>query len=203
MEIRAKHNVWHLSTPQARFLAAFFFVGVTTVCAQVTIRVWPVPVTLQVAGVILSGLALGSRWGAISQIQYVVAGALGAPVFAGWTGGPAALAGPIGGYIFGFVLGAYVAGWIYERLQNRTKLASLIAGAGGIAGVYALGAPWLAIWLGRTGARPWNNCILGAWQMGIAPFIGIDLLKAAAASALADGGRWKRIHWIGLRNLGW
>jgi len=183
-----------------RFLAAIFFIGVTVARAQVTIRAWPAPVTLQMAGVILSGLALGSRWGAISRLQYVVAGALGAPVFAEWTGGPAALAGPTGGYIFGFVLGAYSAGWTYERLQNRTKPASSIAGAGGIAGVYALGGPRHAIWLGRTGARPWSDCILGAWQMGIVPFVGIDLLEAAA---LADGERWKRIHWTGFRNLGW
>jgi len=146
-------------------------------------------VTLQVLAVILSGLVLGSRWGAISQIQYLAIGAIGLPVFANWTGGPAAFVGPSGGYLFGFVVGAFATGWVFERLGGRSSLASWAGGIAGIAGIYLPGACWLAIWLGITGGQPAQACLRGAWQFGIVPFIGIDLLKAAAASGLALGGR--------------
>ena len=176
---------------RTRLLAAVFFTAATAACAQVSFRLWftPVPVTLQVLAVILSGLVLGSRWGAISQIQYLAIGAIGLPVFANWTGGPAAFVGPSGGYLFGFVVGAFATGWVFERLGGRSSLASWAGGIAGIAGIYLPGACWLAIWLGITGGQPAQACLRGAWQFGIVPFIGIDLLKAAAASGLALGGR--------------
>jgi len=175
----------------SRMLAAFFFATATAVCAQISVRLWytPVPVTLQVFGVILSGLALGSRWGAISQFQYLMLGAMGLPIFANWTGGPAALVGPSGGYLIGFILGAFAAGRVFEMLGKRTVLAALAGGIAGIFGIYLLGASWLAVWIGVTGGRSLAGCILGAWQMGIVPFIGVDLLKAAAASGLVLSGR--------------
>src|SRR5512138_1361 len=105
---------------RTHLILAFLFTVATAVSAQISFRLWfsPVPVTLQVLAVILSGLVLGSRWGAISQIQYLALGAAGAPVFANWTGGPMAFIGPSGGYLIGFVFGAYAAGWIFERLRK-------------------------------------------------------------------------------------
>jgi len=165
--------------------------AVTVVAAQVSFRLWftPVPVTLQVLAAILSGLALGSRWGAISQIQYLALGAAGAPVFANWTGGPAAFVGPSGGYLIGFVFGAYAAGWVFERLR-KTNFAAWTGGFAGIAAIYLLGASWLLVWLTVTTARPITACIPLAVQWGIVPFIGVDIIKAAAASALAN--KWHR-----------
>ena len=190
METYGRCEVLPQARIRIRLLAALSFAVATAACAQIWIPLRPVPVTLQVLGVILSGLILGSRWGAISQLQYLAIGAIGLPVFAGWKAGPAAFAGPSGGYLFGFVLGAFAAGWIFERLEGRTRLAPWAAGIAGIAGVYALGAPWLSIWLRCFDGQPWNACIPGAWRLGILPFIVIDLLKAAVASGLALGGRW-------------
>lgn len=175
-----------------RVLTACLFTVLTAACAQVSFRVWftPVPVTLQVFAVILSGLVLGSRWGALSQLQYLAMGAMGLPVFACFSGGPMAFAGPTAGYLIGFVLGAFLAGWVFERLQSRPKIASWCGGIGGIVGIYLFGASWLAAWLAAASRTPVHACIGSAWQLGIVPFIGIDLLKAAAASALALGGSW-------------
>ena len=190
---------------RARLLGAFFFAAVTAVCSQISLHLWftPVPVTLQVLGVILSGLVLGSRWGAVSQIQYIILGTLGMPVFSGFTAGPMALVGPSGGYIFGFVLGAFVTGLVFEHLKKKTWSALWVAGIAGMVGVYILGASWLAVWLRFAGGKQWSDCFFSAWQLGIVPFIGIDILKALAASSLALGGRYGRGLLQAGRNLGW
>jgi len=190
---------------QSRLLAGLFFAAVTAVCAKVSFYLPgnPVPVTLQVLGVILSGLVLGSRWGAISQIQYLSMGAMGLPVFAGMKAGLIAFASPSGGYLFGFVIGAYAAGWVFERLKNRTGLAAWAGGIAGIAGVYLPGALWLGLWLRLAFGQPWDHCLQNAWRLGIVPFVGIDLLKAMAASSLALGGRWGRGLLDAFRNSAW
>jgi len=88
--------------------------AVTAAGARITVPWWPVPATAQVFFVLLCGAALGPRWGAAAQAQYVAAGALGLPIFAGGRGGPAVLLGPTGGYIVGFVAAAYVTGRLTE-----------------------------------------------------------------------------------------
>lgn len=177
---------------RTHLLLAFFFTTATAMSAQIAFRLWfsPVPVTLQVMAVILSGLVLGSRWGAISQIQYLAMGAMGLPVFAGFSGGPMAFAGPSGGYLLGFVPGAFITGWVFERFARKTSLGTWTGGIAGIAVVYLFGASWLAVWMSATTRQPVSACIHNAWILGVVPFIGVDLLKAAAASSLALGGRW-------------
>ena len=181
------HRATAVATTDVRayVLLSLFMTAVTVVSAQVSFHVWftPVPVTLQVLAVILSGLVLGSKWGAISQIQYLALGAAGAPVFADWTGGPAAFVGPRGGYLIGFVAGAYVAGWAFERLR-KSNLAAWVGGLSGIAAIYLPGALWLAVWLTVTTSYPFRACIGSAVTLGIVPFIGVDIIKAAAASAV-------------------
>ncbi|MBU4450692.1 MAG: biotin transporter BioY [Actinobacteria bacterium] len=75
----------------------------------------PVPITMQVLTVLISAIALGSRLAFLSQLQYVLAGLLGAPVFAGFKSGLSAIMGPTGGYIMGFLAAAFIAGYIYEN----------------------------------------------------------------------------------------
>jgi biotin transport system substrate-specific component len=73
--------------------------AVTAVAAQVTIPLpfSPVPFTLQVPAVVLTGLLLGPRYGALAQAVYVLVGAVGMPVFAGFKGGLGVVFGPTGG----------------------------------------------------------------------------------------------------------
>ncbi|MCL5070561.1 MAG: biotin transporter BioY [Actinobacteria bacterium] len=75
----------------------------------------PVPITMQVLTVLLSAIALGSRLAFLSQLQYLLAGLLGAPVFAGFKSGLSAIMGPTGGYIIGFLAASFIAGYIYEN----------------------------------------------------------------------------------------
>lgn len=82
-----------------------------------------VPYTGQVLGVTLAGLVLGGRLGAASMAVYLALGAIGFPVFAGATGGIEPLIGPTAGYLFGFIVAAYVAGYLSRNwLTGRRAL---------------------------------------------------------------------------------
>lgn len=172
--------------------ASLVFAGLTAALAQVTLRLpfTPVPVTLQVLGAILSGMILGSRLGALAQLEYLTVGLAGAPVFAGWTGGPAALLGPSGGYIPGFVLGAFFTGLILERCRKQDMPRALFAGSVGVIAIYLCGASWLYTWLTLTGQ---DSPGIFVWLMGVAPFVGVDALKVTYAAMVITGiDRWRK-----------
>ncbi|ASI98691.1 biotin transporter BioY [Thermococcus celer] len=150
---------------------AGLFAALTAVGAQISIPIGPVPVTLQVFFVLLSGLLLGARLGFLSQLAYVLTGALGIPVFANFHGGLAAIYGPTGGYILAFPLAALLAGYLSERYRSLTGMA--IGSLVGIAVVYLLGWLRLGLFLGGDFHK--------AFLLGVAPFVPVDLVKAALA----------------------
>ena len=93
------------------------------------------PLTLQTLFVVLSGLVLGRKLGAVSTCVYVLAGVIGLPVFTG------SVMSPTFGYILGFVPGAWLAGYIAEKF--KPSYATWTAGAlAGIAVIYAMGIPY-------------------------------------------------------------
>jgi biotin transport system substrate-specific component len=156
------------------------FAAFTALAARVAIPLpfTPVPVTLQVMAVLLAGLVLGPRGGAVSQLAYLVAVAAGLPLDARGLG-PAALLGPTAGYLLGFAPAAFVTGWLAERLRGA-RLGSFVAALAGVAVIYACGLAWLTPTAGSLGA---------AWALGAAPFIVVDLGKALVAAAVAGSGR--------------
>lgn len=164
-----------------RAMAVVLFAAFTAVSARVTLPLpfTPVPITLQVLAVVLAGLVLGPKAGAASQVLYLMAIAAGLPLDARGIG-TAALMGPTAGYLIGFVLAAFVAGWLSERLPVR-RAGRFVAAMAGVLVIYLFGVAWLAPIVG--GLRP-------AWMLGVAPFILVDLGKALAAAAVAESGRW-------------
>lgn len=156
--------------------------GVTALAAQATIPLQPVPFTLQTLAVMLCGLALGARRGMLSQLTYVAAGTAGAPVFAGFTGGPGHLFGPTGGYLAGFVLAAWVLGVLADRGWTRSVGLTLAAMALGTAVVLGLGWAWLTAYIGPA----------AAFSSGVAPFLLGEGLKAAFA-VLALPTAWRLV----------
>jgi biotin transport system substrate-specific component len=161
--------------------------ALTSVGSRIAIPFWPVPLTLQVFFVLLCGAALGPRWGAAAQAQYVAAGAMGLPIFAAGRGGPSALLGPTGGYLVGFVAAACVTGWLTERsttaIRRRIPGASAVPYAATLAGaavIWLCGWLWLAVWSSRGGEpAPLRQAFI--W--GVAPFVAADVVKATAAAA--------------------
>ena len=154
---------------------AALFSAILSVAAFVAIPVGTVPFTLQVYVVLLAGMVLGPRLGVLSVLAYLILG-LFAPVYAGGTSGLGALFGPTGGYLFGFIGAALVAGLIAGH-GERTTLRLLVAGLAGLVPVYALGTMWLAMQLHLTPGA--------AVLTGIAPFVWLDTLKAVAAALTA------------------
>lgn len=135
-----------------------------------------VPITLQVFFVLLAGAVLGPVYGALSMVVYVLIGLVGLPVFARGTSGFGVLLGPTGGYLFGFVFAAFVVGLIVSRGKgSRVRLG--IAMLGGVLAIYLLGVAQLAL----VGKLTIAQALIG----GAAPFILLDLAKAAVAAALA------------------
>jgi len=154
------------------------FSAVTALCAQIAFWIGPVPITGQTFAVLLAGALLGSKRGALSQLTYLGIGALGAPVFAGWTGGIAHVIGPTGGYLLGFVAAAFVVGFLAERGWDRRFWTTALAMAIGNVVIYAFGLSWLALWLARF--APESSVL----AVGLYPFIpgdGLKLLMAAVA----------------------
>ena len=127
---------------------AALFTALISVAAFVAIPVGSVPFTLQVYVVLLAGMVLGPRLGTLSVAAYLVLG-LAAPVYAGGGSGLGVLLGPTGGYLWGFLGAALVAGLISHRGESTVQRL-LVAGLAGLVPIYALGASWLAVQLGLS-----------------------------------------------------
>jgi biotin transport system substrate-specific component len=154
------------------------------------LRLGPVPVTFQVLVVVLAALLLTPAQAALAVGVYLVEGAIGLPVFAGMTGGLGALAGPTGGYLFGFLAGAVAGAWVRERVGARavrTGIADAVAAVTVLVLIYACGVVQLAF---VTGLAP--AAALGA---GLLPFVVPDAMKALAAIAVARAVRLARARY--------
>lgn len=161
-------------TVYASLFAAFIAAG-----AYLAIPVGPVPVTLQTLFVLLSGLLLGSRWGAASVAVYLLAGIAGLPVFSAGTGGIGQIIGPKGGYLIGFLAAAYIIGLIREKTSGLSKpvffdVAAMLCGT---ALIYLFGVVWLKTVTGMG----WGKSL----SLGMYPFLPWDALKITAAVFIA------------------
>ena len=157
--------------------------AVTAVAAQIAIPLpfSPVPFTLQVPAVVLSGLLLGSRHGALAQAIYVLVGAVGVPVFAGFKGGLGVIFGPTGGYLLSYPLAAAVAGlaaYAVARSPRRSALtSSILWGTAALTVIYAIGAGWLSVVTDLP--------LAVAVAQGVLPFVVFDLVKVVLAALVA------------------
>ena len=153
----------------------------TAVAAQITIPLPTVPFTLQVLAVVLSGLLLGPRNGALAMAIYLFIGAIGVPVFFGFTGGLGHILGPTGGYLVSYPLAAAVAGLAARAAANASRrpalITSFIWGCVALAVIYAFGAAWLSV----VSDLP----IAVAVAQGVLPFIPFDLIKVGLAALVA------------------
>lgn len=108
-----------------------------------------VPITVQTLGVMLAGLLLGARNGALSVLLFLFVVALGAPVLSGGRGGLGVFFGPTVGFLIGWVFGAMAVGLVYQQLAkwlpaNRFAAGLIACWLGGIVVIYAFGVPGLA-----------------------------------------------------------
>ena len=155
--------------------------------AQVTIPMWPVPMTLQTLAVLGIGAAYGARLGAATLLLYAVEGAVGLPFFAGGKSGifdtKLDYMFPSGsmGYIVGFIMAAWLVGKLVESGWVDTLTKSALAALVGGALLYVPGLIWLAIWAAKTMNMDAVTATSSALSWGLYPFIVGDVLKAVLA----------------------
>jgi biotin transport system substrate-specific component len=152
-----------------------------TLSAKINLPLPYVPMTLQTLVVLMIGAAYGRRLGAATMVAYLAEGAAGLPVFAGPVGGLAPLLGPTAGYLVGFVVAAFLTGWLSERGWDRSVPRLFVAMAIAHIAIFVFGFAWLAFGL-RLGVDK-------AWLVGVTPFIAASVIKNALGAALVPALR--------------
>ena len=159
--------------------------ALVSLLAQVTVPMYPVPITGQTLAVLLVGATLGAVRGIISLSLYAVLGIVGLPVFSDASSGFGVIAGPTGGYIIGFIVSAGLVGWLAQRQWDHRILGGLAAFLAGTVVTFAIGMPWLAVVLNLT--------LEQTLQFGLYPFIIGGLIKAALGAGII------RVAWLGVK----
>ncbi|MDX6770086.1 MAG: biotin transporter BioY [Elusimicrobiota bacterium] len=149
-------------------------------CARVAIPLpfTPVPLSGGTLGVLYAGALLGARRGAAAVLLYLLEGAVGLPVFAGGAAGFVHFAGPTGGYLVGFPVGAFVTGLLAERGWDRTPARAFAMTLLGSLPILGLGCLGLARFMPASAVLP----------AGLYPFVPGDLIKAAFTAGLLPFG---------------
>lgn len=140
-----------------------------------------VPISLATFAVMLGGVLLGGRYGALSVLIYLLLGAVGVPVFSGYSAGLGVLIGPTGGYLVGYIPLAFLTGALYERFGKPHKgiknyavmIASMLSGT---IVLYTFGTAWYCITT--------NTGVIAALAMCVVPFLPGDAAKIAVVTIL-------------------
>ena len=164
------------------------FAVVIAVCSWLSIPA-TVPFTLQTFAVFAAVGILGGKRGTLAVLVYLLLGAVGVPVFAGFSGGVGVLFGSTGGYIAGFLLSALVM-WLMEKTLGRKTWVLALSMVIGLIVCYFFGTLWFKfIYARETGPIG----IMTALGWCVIPYIIPDLLKIALALVLSKRLR-KAIH---------
>ena len=135
-----------------------------------------VPITLQTLGIYLASCILKPKLAFCVSLVYVLAGAIGLPVFSGFGGGLSSLLGLTGGYIFSFPIMALVISLIVnKRSSNILKIIAMLIGTGIC---YLIGTIWF-IYLTK-------NTLFPSLMMCVIPFIPGDIVKIIIATLLSN-----------------
>lgn len=145
--------------------------------SQVALHLWwPVPVTLQSAMVVLLGLTIGSKRAAAAVVLYLLQGAIGLPVFAGGLSGFIYLVGPSGGFLWGFLPAAFLAGYLMEKGMAKNVFSIFATALVSSAVIFFCGALYLHTFFN------WQQ----VYAFGIQPFLLIEPVKLLIAASLAQ-----------------
>lgn len=152
-----------------------------------------VPFSILPLMVMLAGAVLGGRLGALSVILYVLIGLLGIPVFAKTPfGGLTYVFQPTFGFLLGFIPVAYVIGKLLEGAKANGLMRYLLAMVAGIAVMYIVGIPYLYGIIRFFLGKPFT--LWKAVEIGMLPFIGLDLIKGLLAAFVARAIQTRLSH---------
>ncbi len=155
---------------------ASMFGAMTAIGAWIIIPLPLIPITLQTLFLSLAAALLGSYLGALSQIIYISLGIIGLPVFAGGKAGFGVLMGPTGGYLVGFILGAYIMGKLIEKKERPGFVWIAASMFIGLIVIYVLGVAQLMM----VAQLSLEKALL----VGVLPPLPGDIIKIAAAALI-------------------
>ncbi len=167
--VRQDWKAGHLSKA---FVGSFLIAA----AAQLCVVQHPVPMTMQVGCVLFLSLTCSPRIAMGAVAFYILEALLGLPVLAGFTGGTAAVFGPRGGYIFGFLALAWVCSSVSGEHPSLAR--KILAGVAGVAALFLLGVSWLSGFVGMA----------DAFKLGFLPFmakIPLDIAFGLSTSYMA------------------
>ncbi|MEP4198228.1 MAG: biotin transporter BioY [Aliishimia sp.] len=166
-------------------LAATAFIAIA---AQISVPMFPVPMTLQTLAILVVGLSFGARMGAVTVLAYLAEGALGLPVFAN-AGNGAAFFGPTAGFLVGFVALAWIAGFAADRGLTRTVFGAALTCIVASAVLYIPGVAWPMAVASAFGLDAgWVGLPVDViWKSFMAPFLIGDVVKSVIAALVVTG----------------
>lgn len=155
------------------------FIALMAICSWINIPT-AVPFTLQTFAVFAAVSMLGLSRGTIAVLVYIILGAVGVPVFAGFSGGYGIILGLTGGYIVGFVFTALITGGIMKVFGKKIPV-MVIAMLLGLAACYAFGTAWFMYAYNRDNGA---ISVMAALSACVFPYILPDCCKIALAIVL-------------------
>lgn len=158
-----------------KLIICALFASLMTICSWISIPLFftPVPVNMALAGAYITGLLLGCKYGFISEVLYILLGAVGLPVFAGFSGGIGAIAGPTGGFIIGYAFCAFVCGLSARKKGIMMRILLMLCG---MSLCYGCGLIWFMYITGSTLWAGLVSCVI--------PFLAGDAVKIILVSIL-------------------
>jgi len=149
------------------------FTAIICVMSQLSIPIQPIPFTLAVFAIFLTGAILPPKYAFMSVLAYILLGAFGLPVFAGFKGGIHILTGMTGGYIMAYPLMAFVTALFYKFIRKAKVLALTIGMLVSLLLCYLIGTLWFTFAAGTDFYYALTVCVF--------PFVLFDLLKIGLA----------------------
>lgn len=135
-----------------------------------------VPISLATFTMYLAGAMLGGKRAALAVLVYVLLGAVGVPVFSGYSGGFGVLFGVTGGYIIGYIPMALITG-LFADLPSKHHWTIPVGMVVGTIALYTFGTAWFMIYTGKNLAAALMGCVV--------PFLAFDAIKIVLATAIS------------------
>lgn len=157
--------------------------AITAVLAQIIIPLPSgIPISMQTFAVMLSGIVLGAKCGAVSSLVYLLLGMFGVPVFTGLRGGLQVIIGPTGGFLLAFPILAFLSG-VAIRYQKKNKCYMIILIIAGILVNYGVGVIFFCLLM--------KSSIRVALITCVAPFLIGDIIKTIMAILVGKKLRYR------------
>ena len=151
--------------------------------ASVPLPFTPIPLSLQTLGVSLLAICLGSRGALLAVALYLLQATIGLPVLAGGIVNPFWIAKPSAGYLIGFLVSAYITGYLLEKLQPRSLLKTGCVLLCNEVIILNMGTLWLGFIVGFE----------NAFYLGLLPFVPGALIKCSLATISERCLRWTQL----------